>query len=172
MEINRESLKKTETWMVLAPALLLLLGVVVMFNMHSARAMAETKVKTAKKVVTNANEIIKISQEARLSLSGSAGKEQFETVESMKKCAEIARIPENSIPRISGDKGKLLRDGREILRERVELNNVRMEQIGMFIDYAETNYESLRCNNIAITPSANKSNKDRWNTTLQFEHIK
>lgn len=172
MEINRETLKKTETWMVLAPVILLLLGLLVMYNTYKVRISTEAKVRSAKKVVENAKELLTLSKQARLNLSGSAAKEQFETVESMNKCAEVARIPEGKINRLTGEKGKTLSDGREVFRERYELNGVRMEQIGSFIDYAETNFESLRCVDIAITPSANKTAKDSWNTTLQFEHVK
>ncbi len=172
MDINRDDLKKPEFWAIVSPAALLLIGLIVMFNMHSVRADSESKLRTAKKVVTNAKELLQITKKSGFDLMTESNLEDFETLTSMMKCATAAKIPDGNIQHIAGEKPKKQRDGKMLYRERFELHNVRMEQIGLFVDYAENNYNSLSCNSISITPFSNKSNKDRWNTTVQFEHVK
>ena len=172
MEFTREDLKKVETWIILVPAILLFAGLITMYSCHQAKTRAIAKVNTAEKVVKSIKELQELSQGAKIDLSKGSTKKEFETVNSMIECAKAAKIPALKIKRISGDKPKKLKDGKMEFRESFELNDVRMQQIGLFIDFAERNFESLICTNIAITPSANKSEKDQWNTTVQFEHIK
>ncbi len=172
MNFTKEDLKKPESWIIIAPVIFLILGLVSTFSLGSAKKQAQSKVTSAKNVVKDGTEILQYTTKFGISLFDEDDKEDFDTITSMIKCAQAARIPKDNIQHIAGEKPKLLRDGKMSYRERFELHNVRIEQIGIFIDFAEKNFNSLVCSNLAITPSANRTSKDRWNTTLEFEHTK
>ena len=172
MEITSEDLKKPQSWAIITPVILLLVALFFWYGMSKAENAANRELILAKRAVTAANEIIEIKRTSNIDLTGGLGKREFETVSSFIECAKAAGIPPVSMKKLSGEQPKTLRDGRKEYQEGIDLSNIRIEQLGKFIDFAESNFISLNCTDITITPSPNKSSEDRWNATAQFKHIK
>ena len=172
MDITREDLKKTESWAVLIPAILLIIALFFWLGMSNAEHEAQKEIRKAKRAVDAASEIIELKRNSNIDLSDGADKREFETVSSFIECARNAGIPTSSMKKLSGEQPKTLKGGRKEYQEVIEVTNVRMEQLGKFIDYGETNFKSLDCTDITITPSPNKNSVDRWNATVHFKHIK
>ena len=172
MDITKEDFKKPQTWAFLIPAILLVAALFCWLSMNSAASAANKEIKNAIIATEAANGIIEIKRKSNIDLSDGAGKREFETVSSFIECAEASGITASSMKKLSGEQPKTLRGGQKEYREVIEITNIRIEQLGKFIDFAETNFESLDCTDISISPSANKSSKDRWNAVVQFRHIK
>ncbi len=172
MDITKDDFKKPETWAILTPALLLIVAMFFWFSMNKAANAAEKEIKNAARATEAANGIIDIKRKSNIDLDGNAGKREFETVSSFIECAQAAGIASSNMKKLSGEQPKTLRNGQKEYREVIEISNIRIEQLGKFIDFAESNFLSLDCTDISISPSANKSSKDRWSAVVQFKHIK
>ncbi len=172
MEINSETFRKSETWAILTPIILLLIAVTMTMGMVDAQKQSVNNIRRAEGIVKDAAEIIKLRQQAAAQGLAEQKVRPFDTVNSALEAATAAGISDTKIYRGSSPTAKRLKDGSLQYRETYKINHVMMYQIASFIDYAERNYESLRCTDVSIVPSPDLKSKDSWDANINFLYIK
>lgn len=166
--MDKQNLKNPFLWIVAGSVLL---GIWTLFStasMLDQRQKAQKRGKTCREVLAQAEEI---RQHLRRTGNAAAGDlRTFLGEASARECARAASIPVKTRLQRGESVQKILRSGECQYTETYNLHAVRLVQVALFIDYAETNFTSVDCVYIQLTP-ASATAKDSWDVTVRLRYI-
>lgn len=171
IEFNQETVKKPLFWAIIVPFLLLVVTIVLAARTADAKKSAQIKLNQAKNIEKTAKTIENFRRQASLSSSPQIlSLPYFNSITSARECAVQAEISLSNINRLSVGTPKKQQDGSFLYRETYNIKNVKLLDIAEFIDYAERNYESVRCSQVTINHSRNKG-KDTWDANIDLQYL-
>ncbi len=162
--MNKENLKNPKLWSIVVPILLFFYAVSSTSAMFRERGLANNRIGSYSKVMKQAS-LIKSMREKKGDASGEYGSMYFDGVDSANRCAQIALVLPGQFRRGEFSKPTEQKDGTIEHRETYNLNGVKLLQVAQFIDYAERNFDGVRCTVLSVSHSQGKS-KDNWDATL------
>jgi len=166
--MDKQNLKNPYVWLI---AVAILLGI---WTLYSAAAMldqrqkADKRGKTCREVLKQAEEIQRYQHRAGNAVAGDL--RSFQGEASARECAHAASIPVTTRLQRGESVQKILKSGERRYTETYKLHAVRIVQVALFIDYAETNFTSVDCVHIQLTP-ASVTAKDSWDVTISLRYI-
>jgi hypothetical protein len=166
--MDKQNLKKPYVWVV---AVAVILGI---WTLYSTAAMLDQRQKTDKRwqkcreVLQQAEEIQLYQRRAGNAVAGDL--RTFQGEASARECAHAASIPVTTRLQRGESTQKILKSGERQYTETYKLHAVRLVQVSLFIDYAETNFTSLDCVHLQLIPSSITA-QDSWDVTIGLRYI-
>jgi len=166
--MDKQNLKNPYVWVIIVAVLL---GIWTLYSaaaMLSQRKIADKRRKTCQEVLKQAEEIL---LHKRLTGNAVAGDlRTFQGEASARECAGAASIPVTTRLQRGESVQKILKSGDRQYTETYKLHAVRLVQVALFIDYAETNFTSVNCVHTQLIP-ASVTAKDSWDVTISLRYI-
>ena len=166
--MDKQNLKNPCVWVI---AVAVLLGIWTLYStaaMLGQRKIADKRWKTSREVLKQAEEI-RLHQH-RTGNAGAGDLRTFQGEASARECAGNASIPVKTRLQRGESVQKTLNSGERQYTETYKLHAVRLVQVALFIDYAETNFTSVDCVHIQLTP-ASVTAQDSWDVTISLRYI-
>jgi len=164
--MDKQNLKNPFVWIIVGAVLL---GI---WTLYSAATLLDQRQKVDKR--ENAcREVLKQAEEIRLQRqTGNVGAGDLRTFQgeaSARECAGAAFIPIARLQRGESVQ-KIQKSGDRQYTETYKLHAVRLVQVALFIDYAETNFTSVDCVHLQLIPSSITA-QDSWDVTIGLRYI-
>ncbi len=166
--MDKQNLKNPYVWMI---GVAILLGIWTLYStaaLLDQRQKADKREKTCREVLKQAEEIQRYQRQAGNAVAGDL--RTFQGEASARECAHAASIPVTTRLQRGESVQKILKSGERQYTETYKLHAVRLVQIALFIDYAETNFTSLECVHIQLTPSSVTA-QNSWDVTITLRYI-
>jgi len=166
--MDKENLKNPFVW---AITIIVLLGVWTLYStamLMGQRTKSQKRWKTCREVMQQADEI---RQHKRRAGSDATDVVQtFQGESSARECAQAAEIPVTTRLQQGESIQKRLKTGEYQYTETYKLHAVRLLQIAQFLDYAETNFASVDCVLVDLTP-ASATTVNSWDVTIRLRYV-
>ncbi|MHA1565361.1 MAG: hypothetical protein ACTSX7_08630 [Alphaproteobacteria bacterium] len=170
MNMDRESIRKPQTWAVLVPVILSIWVLASLIAMNRAQAACKEQERETNTAQGYARDILAMMAEIGEDNLPGARSGEFDPIASVRACAEAAFIRESKLSKGESFKPKEQADGNLLIRESYRINGIRLLQIARFIDHAEGDYSSVTCTQLNLTHARSKQ-KDAWDATLDIQYV-
>ena len=166
--MDKQNLKNPFVWLL---TVIVLLGIWTLYStasMVSQRQKSQKRWKICQEVLDQADEI-RLHQRR-------TGKDTtdivriFQGESSARECAEAAEIPVTTRLQQGESVQKKLKTGEYQYTETYRLHAVRLLQIAQFLDHAETNFASVDCVLVDLTP-ASATAVNSWDVTIRLRYV-
>lgn len=166
--MDKQNLKNPYVWVIAAAVIL------ATWTLYSTATMLDQK-KKAEKRETVCQEVLERAEDIHLyqQKTGKANADDLRTFQgeaSARECAAAAAIPVATRLERGTSKQNILKSGEWQYTDTYNLRAVRFIQIALFIDYAETNFTSIKCTNIELAPTGINA-KDSWDVSVTLRYI-
>lgn len=166
--MDKQNLKNPFVWVITAAVLLGIWTLYSTATMLDQRQKADKRGKTSQEVLKQAEEIRRHQRHTGNTVAGDL--RTFQGEASARECARAASIPVTSRLQRGESKQKILKSGERQYTETYRLHAVRLVQVALFIDYAETNFTSVECDHLQLIPTSVTA-KDSWDVTVSLRYI-
>ena len=166
--MDKQNLKNPYVWMI---AVGVLLGIWTLYSaatMLDQRQKADKRWNTCREVLDQAEEIRRHQRRTGKDVAGDL--RTFQGEASARECAGAASIPVTTRLQRGESVQKILKSGERQYTDTYKLHAVRLIQVSLFIDYAETNFTSLDCVLLQLIPSSITA-QDSWDVTITLRYI-
>lgn len=171
MTLDKDLFRQPRFWQIAVPALLFLYAAGATFDMFAQKKNAQEQKSITENAYQHAREIKGILDKVGSQSTVTSETRAFDGVASARKCAQVADIPEVRLSRGESSSPKKDKDGTVKIMESFKLRGVKLIQIARFVDFAEKNYDTLKCTQITITNSRNPK-KDHWDADINMQYTK
>jgi hypothetical protein len=165
--MDKENLKNPFVWIV---TVIVLLGVWTLYStasMMGQRTKSQKRWKTCREVLRQVDEIRLHQRRAGTDVTDVV--RTFQGESSARECAEAAEIPVTTRLQQGESVQKKLKTGEYQYTETYKLHAVRLLQIAQFLDHAETNFASVDCVLVDLTP-ASATAVNSWDVTIRLRY--
>ena len=166
--MDKQNLKNPYGWVI---AVAVILGIWTLYSAATIldqRQNAHKRWNTCREVLRQAEGIRRHQRRTGNAVAGDL--RTFQGEASARECAGAAYIP--LAPRLQRGESvqKILNSGERQYTETYKLHAVRVVQVALFIDYAETNFTSVDCVHLQLIP-ASITAQDSWDVTISLRYI-